>query len=288
MRQVKHILRMFGYKAIMTYWSRKIDVYVVGYPKTGNTWIWLMLCRMLAKRYGLPEEESTSLLVYNLLQWNWWRKLPSEIPVIHTTHNLPGFWSDPSDEMKLYMAPFKGKKVIHPIREPKDTLVSLYFHNVYRRNPPVFQGSVADMVYSDTYGIKKYLRFYKTWYDYKTQLADLLLIRYEDNRADPAKVVRDTARFIGIENLTEAIVEDVVSFCSFENMKNLERGKNTPGLSQTASSPSKHENTFKVRKGKIGGYKECMDEETIRYIDDLVARELPAFYGYTENSTEIE
>ena len=285
LKRAKNTLVTLAYDASMAYWARKIDVYVLGYPKTGNTWFAVMLRRILAKLYNLPEEGmTTALFSPRLLKWQSWRRLPPGVPVIHATHSMPCYNVETSDEMKLSMFHLKRKKVILLIREPKDVLVSLWFHNVHRSSPPLFQGTLLEMIHDKIYGIEKYLHFYSSLYQHRESLGDLLLIRYEDHKRNPVKVVRDTANFIGIENLTDSMIEDIISFSSFENMKKMEKADmfKTPSLSPPSSGM---QDGFKVRKGKIGGYKEFLDGDTIRYIDNLVAKELPAFYGYT-NSVE--
>jgi hypothetical protein len=273
----KSTLKMTAYKAIMRYWTRKIQVYVVGFPKTGNTWYSFMLRRLLMKTYNLSDTELPKVLLHCLWSWQCWRALPTGIPVIHTTHNLPGFWDGADDSIPQYLPPFKNKKVILLIRDPKDTLVSLYYHNVYRRVPPVFQGKPPDMVHDNRYGLDAFVSYYQQWYHYKSRLADLLLVRYEDHRANPAQIVRDTAAFLGVTGLTEALLEDIVHFSSFENMKQMQQsGKSNlyPGGSHSSQKG------VKTRKGKVGGYKHVLDAETVRYIDQVVTQQLPDFFGY--------
>jgi hypothetical protein len=38
--------------------------------------------------------------------------------------------------------------------------------------------------------------------------------------------------------------------------------------------------TYKVRRGEIGGYVDYCDEKTIDYMNDLIKKELSANYGY--------
>ena len=269
----------------MSYRAGSIDAYVAGFPKTGNTWVWFMLRQLFAKVYKLADDELDRALFSDL----WKKRKPltgrKDVPIIHTTHNMPGFWSGPETVPSLFMTPFKRKKVILLIRNPKDTLVSLWFHNRYRRNPRVFQEGLADMLKSPRYGLQSYLDYYKTWERYKSQLEDVLLIRYEDNRADPAKVVRDTAKFLGVSGLTNALVKEVVAASSFSSMREIEEGNLSGGAFLTPPA-SGETGGFKVRSGKVGGYHEHMDDEMIRSIDELIARELPAFYGYAEQTSE--
>ena len=56
--------------------------------------------------------------------------------------------------------------------------------------------------------------------------------------------------------------------------------QNALRLPALALSPRGTANSYKVRRGKIGGYVDDMSAETIAYIDRRVRRELPAMYGY--------
>lgn len=284
---MKTRLKTFAYKAMMTYRARDIDAYVVGFPKTGNTWVWFMIRQLFARVYGLTDDEVGLVLFSDLWKWRKPGTKRPDVPVIHTTHNLPGFWSDSGEGTALIMTPFKRKKILLLIRNAKDTLVSLWFHNRYRRNPPVFQGGLDEMLHSPRYGLQNYLDYYTTWYQYRDQLDDLLLIRYEDNHADPAKIVRQTAAFLGISGLTDALVAEVIAASSFTNMRHIEEGDLSHGAFLTPPASGVNAG-FKMRAGKVGGYREHMDEETVRYLDERIARELPAFYGYTGRSGNTE
>lgn len=201
------LITTLAYKAIMAYWAPKIECYVVGYPKTGNTWFLMMLRRLLVKTHDLPDEAIKRVLFTRLWKWQAWQAVPDGVPVIHATHNMPCYNSETAAEMCLNLSPFRDKKVILLIRDPKDLLVSLWFHNVYRNVPPLFNGSLAEMVHSDLYGLEKYLRYYQQWYENLNIPAETLLVRYEDHSADAAEMVRKTADFLGLENLTEYAIE---------------------------------------------------------------------------------
>ena len=276
---MKNELRRLVYTAIMAYWARKIEYYVVGYPKTGNTWFLMMLRRLLVNAYGLPETAYRHALFTRLWKRQAWKALPEGIPVIHATHHMPCYNSETSAEMRLSLSPFKGKKVILLNRDPKDVLVSLWFHNVFRCNPPLYNGTLSEMVRDSRYGLDKYLRYYQTFYEDLRIPSDVLLVRYEDHSADPAAMVRKTADFLGLETVTDEMVGDIVAFSSFDNMKKMEKS-NALGSQTLAPAQSDTPQASKVRKGKVGGYREHLDEGSIRYIDDALRQYLPEFYGY--------
>lgn len=46
-----------------------------------------------------------------------------------------------------------------------------------------------------------------------------LALRYEDMKADPASQIRAVAAFLGVENLTEAEVEEVAAATTLEAMR---------------------------------------------------------------------
>jgi hypothetical protein len=281
MRKIKNSFTTTIYNALMLHWAKNIDIYLVGYPKTGNTWMYVMLSRFLVNHYALQEEKITEVLLSHLRR-RALAKIPSKIPIIHPTHNMACYNTEHWDEMKMNMSPFKKKKVLLLIREPKDTLVSLYFHNRFRSSPPLFQGSLYDMVLDPIYGIQKYLRFYKTWYTHLEELNKLFLVKYEELLNEPFKTLYDIALFMGLNEVEETKVQEAVSFASFKNMKKMEAG-NFLNIDTLAPPKSGGNEGFKVRQGKVGGYKEYLSPETIRYIDNVTVKELPEYYGYRVN-----
>lgn len=255
------------------------EQYVVGYPKCGNTWFHVMVRRALVKCFELPDEEIARVI----RSWRW-PPHPAGVPAIGFTHHMPRFNSEPASAMRLDLSLFRGQRVVLLIREPKDVLVSLYMHNVYREATPLYHGDIDSMVYDAVYGIDKYLRYYATWYAHRRLPEALLLVRYEDLQRQTASVLKEALQFLGMTALSDDVLEDVIQFGSLENMRALE-ASNALGLAALAPPSRKHQDAFKVRTGLVGGYVDHLSPETVRYVDQRVEAELPPFYGYSASRT---
>jgi hypothetical protein len=99
-----------------------------------------------------------------------------------------------------------------------------------------------------------------------------LLITYEEMRAQPEAVLRRVMAFIGGEYTDSAIVQ-AVEFASFENLKELERKSFFTG-NRLRPGDASDEDSFKVRRAKVGGYRDYFTPEEIAAIDKMTAERL--------------
>ena len=248
--------------------------WVVGYPKCGNTWFGIMLRKALTLAYGLDD----AAIRHVLSDWRFSRPFTG-VPAIGVTHHMPLFNVESHEDMALDLSVFRGRNVVLLIRDPKDALVSLYMHNVYREATPLYEGDMDSIVYSDVYGIEKFLKYYALWYRERALLRGLMLVRYEELWHDTEGVLSEALKFLGVPHVHGALVRDAVAYGRFENMRKLEV---TNALRLLTLEPSRHrrEEAFQVRKGIIGDHVNHLSLEAIRHIDRRVEADLPAFFGY--------
>ena len=100
------------------------------------------------------------------------------------------------------------------------------------------------------------------------------LLRYEDLRAEPHRELRKLLDFMQVE-ATDEHVDAAVEYSSYENMKKMEQ-KKTFWLSGGRMVPKDraNPNTYKVRRAKVGGYRDYFDDEQVAAIDALVNERL--------------
>ncbi len=159
-----------------------------------------------------------------------------------------------------------GAKVIVPIRNPKDTLVSFFhFHHI---NPVMgeFPGTFAQFI--DSMFVRKklmfgdYFDFYESWWEFKRANPDqVLFVNYEDMQRDIAKSIKEIAQFLG-KPLSEDKLADVISHTSFGSMKN----NNMVCPSPSGDGPR----DLFFRKGKIGDWKNYFSVAHSELVDRLV------------------
>ena len=261
------------------------DVYVVSFPKCGRTWLTLLVGRAIQQHFGLDKNDP--------LQLRKLGDLRPEIPRIAPTHDELPQWKKP-DELSHDKSRYEGKKVIFLVRDPRDTFVSNYFQKKKRvtvsrsffffkrrgreRNQP-FDGELADFMNTSIGGFDSLLRFFNIWEQQRTTPAGFLLVRYEDLHEDPRRELWRVLDFAGVAGVSDEVVDEAVRFASFDSMHKMEKNQ-TFKHGKLRPADKNDRESFKTRKGKVGGYVDYLTEEQIAELNRKMAETLPAFYGY--------
>ena len=254
------------------------DGVVVSFGKSGRTWFRVLISRYFAQKYGLPEG--------SLMEFDEFHRANGNIPVLFFTHdNYLKDYTGHDDKLTHY-----GKsRVILMVRDPRDTAVSQYFQWKHRIVPrkkvingyPVGDLDVPAFIMGEEAGIPKIIDFMNAWAKDLARFPNLLLVKYEELKADTAGELGRALRFFG-QQPTEAELADAAKFASVENMRKMEQenaGKLTanarlkPG---DANDPS----SFKVRRAKVGGWRDYVTEEQAAAIDRMVRERLDPVFGY--------
>jgi hypothetical protein len=255
--------------------SQNIDVAVLGYPKTGNTWFSMQLRKLLIGHYGLSDDCLKNIMPESIRGLLTHRN--SNVPTIFVNHNLPYFHLEDAKRMKLNHKPFEGKKVIILIREAKDTLVSLFMHGRYREE--WYKKDISQFVFDSTYGIEKYVQYYKQIARDLSLFESYLVVRYEDFHEKPFDTLQKVADFIGLNKINDDVINDAISFSSFTNMRTIEKEGGSQSWSMRTPKDQTNQNAFKARKGKVGGYKDHLNEKLASQIDQYTEK-LPDLFRY--------
>jgi len=85
-------------------------------------------------------------------------------------------------------------------------------------------------------------------------------------------------------DVTPEQVQEAVDFAAYENMKKMEQDSFFKG-SGARVKPGDKDNpeSFKVRKAKVGGYRDHFDDEQCAMLEGMVA-ELDPVFGYGERT----
>jgi hypothetical protein len=122
--------------------------------------------------------------------------------------------------------------------------------------------------------------FMNSWQGELERSEQRLLVRYEDLRAEPLVQLERVLTFLGAAP-TSAELADAVEFASFDNLKQLEQ-RAAFGSADRRIVPGEASNpdSFKVRRGKVGGYRDYLSAEQAAELDGLVAARLSPAFGY--------
>lgn len=240
--------------------SRYAGVFIISYPKTGRTWLRVMLGKALVLKYQLNNKM--------LLDTFYLTKEAGLIPTVFS-HDGPFLLrnSAPYYNMNFNEKLYKKKKVIFLIRDIRDTLVSSYFEESKRLK--IYEGSLSDFIRDKRFGAKKIVTFYNIWYINRSIPTQFLLIRYEDMYKRPIENLRQVLNFINLKEIEEEILKAAVSFASFDQMKKMEE-QNIFGDSILRPGIKSDNESYKVRRGKIGGFVDYFTKEDLLYIDQVV------------------
>lgn len=253
------------------------DVVIVSYGKAGRTWLRVLLSRLYQLLYGLPEV---------LLGFDNLHARDRRVPKVFFTHdNYVQDYTGHRDKRA-----FRSKKVILLVRNPQDVAVSQYFQWKFRMRrakkalndyPEHGQDiSTYDFVMRPASGIAKIIDWMNGWAAEVEQIPSLLLVRYEDLRADTVGELRRIAAFMGAP-ADEAALQGAVEYASIENMRKLETQRKF-WLSGGRMTPRDRDdpNSYKVRRAKVGGYRDYFDDEQVARIDEQVREKLSPVFGY--------
>jgi Sulfotransferase domain len=264
------------------------DVYLLSYPKCGRTWITLQIGRAISQHYGLE--------VPNLLKLSVFGEQIPEVPHIRLTHDDQPHRKRPY-ELSATREKLAGKKVILLVRDPRDVIVSYYHHKSRRERDrdfwwfqgkrkethSRFAGTLAEFLDVEIGGFDTLLRYYNVWEQARHTPREFLLLRYEDMQADPAGQLRRVLDFLGLAAITDAEVKEAVEYASFRNMRKIEAGEEVKSFKLKAGDVNDPD-SYKVRRGKVGGYRDDLTPAQIDKLERKMAAGLSAFYGYEPNT----
>ena len=256
---------------------RRADAVVVSFGKSGRTWLRVLLSRVYQLQHGLSER---AVIGFDNLHYR-----TGAVPKILFTHdNYIKDYTGHHDTKE----DFYGKKVVFLARDPRDVAVSQYFQWKYRMKPnkkdinayPTADLEPFEFVMSDA-GLPKVIDFMNLWAKEAPRIREFMILRYEDLRAAPEAMLGRLLQFLGTP-ATDAQIADAVQFASLENMKRMEQqrvfwlsgGRLVP---KDRSNP----NSYKVRRGKVAGYRDDFDAAQLAEIDRVVETTLDPLFGYT-------
>jgi hypothetical protein len=254
------------------------DCVIVSFGKSGRTWLRVMLSRFYQIRHRLSHR--------HLIAFDNLHRRNREIPLIFFTHDnyLKDYTGNAGSKAGYY-----DKKVVLMVRNPADVAVSQYHQwkhrmtarkkmiNNYPKDPNL---SLYDFVVKPECGLDKVIDFMNAWAREFGRFRSLLVVRYEDMRADPAEALARIVEFVGTPGTPDQIRE-AVAFASVENMRQMETKRVfwLAGRRMLAGDRNNPE-SFKVRRAKVGGYRDDFSAEQIARIEETIEARLSPVFGY--------
>jgi hypothetical protein len=252
------------------------EVIILSVPKSGRTWIRAFLCAYFCKRHGL--EFTLRPARYN--QPGFPRFIFSHDLFEHRTKG--DLWDRLRGKYLVPRRELGRAKIILLARDPRDCFVSLYLQ-LTRRDPhaPVElrRKSVSEMLRDKRFGVHAIVNTMNDWIEEFSARDDFVVIRYEALRASPAEYFRDLLTVLGESSPDMTMFHEALEFSRFENMQKLEAAG---AFDSKILHPGdvRDPESFKVRRGKVGGYREYLSAEDQQFSADAMT-ELDPRFGYT-------
>ena len=262
MEQTPSLHRLFNYKNFSTF---KFHV-------AGQTWL-LTILRLIAnadlieRDEEIPKEELGEI---PFLEAEFPNPRNSYIP-IKGADALAALTTEPRvikthlplDLLKENIDKLPNMKIIQTIRNPKDTLISMYHMLRMTKNLGSFNGTWDDffsMVTSSRGPGSDLFEFTLAWYNYNKNRKNSLVLIYEEMKEDLRSHVVKIASFLG-RKLSDKVIDYITEKTTFQNMAN-DPKYNREDVPIFDKSKSKF-----LRKGTVGDWVGYMSDEQSAYVD---------------------
>ena len=247
----KHLI---GVEATMT--LLPTDVFLVGHPKSGNTWVAFMLAMILNDKVGKKVTmANVSEFVPNLHTRGVKVKHYEDLPSPRIFRNENPTWQD------------HYPKTIYLVRDPRAVLLSYYHHWLHsdHENHGTLEEFVREML---EFGcIQRWEAWLVRW---DLQVEDWLnrertqsvkIVRYEDLVEDRGRKLKEIIDYAGL-SCSDSLFSLVLEKGAFASMQ-----ENEKKYGAESFHGKKSEKGLFVRKGKVDGWKEEMPNHVIQMIE---------------------
>ncbi|XP_071690436.1 flavonol sulfotransferase-like [Rutidosis leptorrhynchoides] len=253
-----------------TFKARPTDIYVVTFPKCGTTWIKALVFAIVNRNIYKIDSRTHPLLIHNshdcvpFIETDFYKSIPTyneaHSPRLFGTHTP--YTSLPQSIID------SGCRIVYLCRDPKDVLVSLhhFVNQVRDKSRGLMTINEAFELFSK--GVTPYGPYWdhvKGYYKAKTEHPTrILFLTYEDMKMDTRNNVKRIAEFLGCpftkDEEGRGLIEEILSLCSFENLKNADKDGFFHGVPNSAY----------FREGKVGGWSDHLTNEMSLILDQII------------------
>lgn len=197
---------------------RESDIYLVSYPKSGNTWM-----RYLLSYAIWPELSDVDLVEMAAYFPSFNLKHDSQVMLDNTApcnqlkHRLIKHHSQYNKLAKKHV-----RKSICLIRDGRDVMVSYWYFCNQRDQTNIPFSEFIEISSKQDHSYGPWRQHVMGWLN--ARLDSKIIIRYEDLLSDTALCLKKALEFVEVD-VSEPDIENAVSRASFEKLKKLEQDK---------------------------------------------------------------
>jgi hypothetical protein len=262
--------RWIDLKTHVSCYRNRNNIYFVSFPKSGRTWV-----RMFLNYYFFL---LNPLSVTSRNDMRYYQTIP-DIQYHHGHYNYLN-----AGKIRKAIDAFSSKQVIFMFRDPRDIFVSYYFQLTKRSEPAkrVYKKSglpsidwtavsMGEVLVNPYFGIQWIVQFLNLWYDALPDFKRSHLLQYERIKTDPHTEFSRLLQFILPDPVNPFALEKAVEETRFNKMKENEKNR-LHAEYELSSDNARDEDSFKVRRGKIGGYKDYLTPDEIDYMETAITQ----------------
>ena len=245
-------------------------------PKSGRTWLRAFVSAYFCKRYGLemtlePERYGHAGIPHIIYSHDTFEQRTKAERV----------WDHVRGKFLIPAGELKRARIILLARDPRDAFVSLFVQTtrrVHENSDELKSKTASELLRDQAFGIRSIVEVMNDWLAELAAQPNFTLFRYETLRENPERGFREVLAALGETSPDEEAFAHALAFSDFGNMKKLEQQGAFESKILRAGDVRDPE-SFKVRRGKVGGYREYLSLEDQQYAAAAV-RELDPRFGY--------
>lgn len=261
---------------------RTSDVVFLSPGKSGRTWVRAMLSHIFHLAFRTPID---ALIEDDNLQ-----RLDRRIPAILFTH---GAGEPPALVRRLTATGLRNKCFIALVRDPRDVLVSRYHQHHNRSARSAKRRGKGQQPAPEAVGdfilrgqrVERLTSRIGELRELTTALPNGHFFQYEAFRREPAAQLERLLQAIGC-GVDDAHIEAAVAFTEFERLKKREAESFYQSLDLRPGDPERP-NSFKVRRGQVGGYKDELTADEIEQLEQRIDALMADGLGYRSDEQAV-
>lgn len=217
--------------------SLEDDIFIVGYPKSGNTWFQNLVAGVV---HGVMPDFAPPALAHRVL-----------IPDVHSEQHYIRF-STPTFFKSHHLPQAKYRKVVYIVRDGRDVMVS-YYHYMKAMQEKI---DFLEMVKTKFLFPCKWHEHVEAWLA-NPHASQMITIKYEHLIKDPVAELKRFCDFTKVER-DVSFIAMIAEAASFKNLQDRERR-----VGMGAKHPKWQDGKMFFRRGRVGDFKEEMPEPVL-------------------------
>ncbi|MEO1349009.1 MAG: sulfotransferase domain-containing protein, partial [Cyanobacteria bacterium J06635_15] len=166
------------------------DIYLVSFPKSGNTWLRFLLATAIKLHYDIKREVNF-FSIHDIIP-DVWISRDIRCQGIFGESALPRILKSHSSHNPYY------HRVLLLVRDPRDTLISYYYYLSNYGKVDLDKLPFSEFIKDNKYGVQAWLKHTDSWLKVNRPAQIIRVFRYEDLLQDPEKQLYLMLDLIGI------------------------------------------------------------------------------------------